>query len=182
MEDIDLYVMIFVLITMMFFCIMHFLINGKQVNFKFFDWFKAKNVVVQSSPTPQAKPETKPETKQEIKKDEPKKEQACPCPTPKSEVIKGMIMIWSGPADKIPTGWVLCDGTNGTPDLRDKFVLGSGGIMPKEGHVKQQNTCIDDTFGYDATPSDFMDPEIYIKNNNKLKPYKYYSLAFILKV
>lgn len=36
------------------------------------------------------------------------------------------IVIWSGTADNIPTGWQLCDGTNGTPDLRDKFVLGAG--------------------------------------------------------
>lgn len=38
----------------------------------------------------------------------------------------GSIVIWSGTADDIPTGWHLCDGTNGTPDLRDKFVLGAG--------------------------------------------------------
>lgn len=38
----------------------------------------------------------------------------------------GTIVIWSGTADNIPAGWQLCDGTNGTPDLRDKFVLGAG--------------------------------------------------------
>lgn len=38
----------------------------------------------------------------------------------------GTIVIWSGTADNIPTGWQLCDGTKGTPDLRDKFVLGAG--------------------------------------------------------
>lgn len=38
----------------------------------------------------------------------------------------GTIVVWSGTADNIPTGWQLCDGTNGTPDLRDKFVLGAG--------------------------------------------------------
>lgn len=38
----------------------------------------------------------------------------------------GTIVIWSGTADNIPSGWQLCDGTNGTPDLRDKFVLGAG--------------------------------------------------------
>lgn len=38
----------------------------------------------------------------------------------------GTIVIWSGTADNIPTGWQLCDGTNGAPDLRDKFVLGAG--------------------------------------------------------
>ena len=41
--------------------------------------------------------------------------------------VKGMIMMWSGIADDIPTGWQLCNGTNGTPDLRDRFVIGAGG-------------------------------------------------------
>lgn len=39
---------------------------------------------------------------------------------------KGMIMMWSGLANTIPTGWQLCDGTNGTPDLRNRFVIGAG--------------------------------------------------------
>lgn len=38
----------------------------------------------------------------------------------------GTIVIWSGTTDNIPTGWHLCDGDGGTPDLRDKFVLGAG--------------------------------------------------------
>jgi microcystin-dependent protein len=37
-----------------------------------------------------------------------------------------MIMIWSGSVGSIPTGWVLCNGSNSTPDLRDKFVIGAG--------------------------------------------------------
>lgn len=40
--------------------------------------------------------------------------------------LKGIIVMWSGKLNLIPTGWVLCDGTNGTPDLRGKFVLGFG--------------------------------------------------------
>ena len=35
----------------------------------------------------------------------------------------GIISIWSGTIQTIPTGWVLCDGTNNTPDLRGRFVL-----------------------------------------------------------
>jgi len=41
-----------------------------------------------------------------------------------SAVPTGLIAMWSGAA--APTGWALCDGTAGTPDLRDRFVLGSG--------------------------------------------------------
>lgn len=37
----------------------------------------------------------------------------------------GMIVMWSGTIANIPTGWVLCDGTNSTPDLRDKFIIGA---------------------------------------------------------
>ncbi|MBA7653708.1 hypothetical protein ES703_61565 [subsurface metagenome] len=42
--------------------------------------------------------------------------------------LKGMIVVWSGAIVDIPDGWQLCDGTNGTPDLRDNFVRGAGGI------------------------------------------------------
>lgn len=42
----------------------------------------------------------------------------------------GTIVIWSGTADNIPSGWHLCDGEDGTPDLRDKFVLGAGETHP----------------------------------------------------
>lgn len=54
-------------------------------------------------------------------------------------VISGVgnaIMMWSGPADQLPNGWVLCDGgtytdSNGnsvtTPDLREMFIVGAGG-------------------------------------------------------
>lgn len=38
----------------------------------------------------------------------------------------GIISMWSGSVASIPTGWLLCDGTNGTPDLRDRFVVGAG--------------------------------------------------------
>ena len=41
-------------------------------------------------------------------------------------VAVGSVMIWSGATNAIPTGWQLCDGTNGSPDLRDKFVVGAG--------------------------------------------------------
>lgn len=38
----------------------------------------------------------------------------------------GTIVIWSGTVENIPQGWALCDGQDGRPDLRDKFVLGTG--------------------------------------------------------
>ena len=41
-------------------------------------------------------------------------------------IPKGTIAMWSGSIDSIPIGWQLCDGTNGTPDLRDRFIVGAG--------------------------------------------------------
>jgi microcystin-dependent protein len=38
----------------------------------------------------------------------------------------GMISLWYGSLGSIPTGWYLCDGSNGTPDLRDRFIVGAG--------------------------------------------------------
>lgn len=38
----------------------------------------------------------------------------------------GVIVMWGGAIAAIPSGWALCDGNNGTPDLRDRFVLGTG--------------------------------------------------------
>lgn len=37
-----------------------------------------------------------------------------------------MIALWNGLSSAVPSGWVICDGTNGTPDLRDRFVVGAG--------------------------------------------------------
>jgi hypothetical protein len=42
-----------------------------------------------------------------------------------SAIPIGCIIMWSGTISTIPSGWRLCDGTNSTPDLRDKFVIGA---------------------------------------------------------
>jgi microcystin-dependent protein len=41
-------------------------------------------------------------------------------------VPSGCILLWSGSIISIPSGWYLCDGTNSTPDLRDRFIVGAG--------------------------------------------------------
>jgi len=41
-------------------------------------------------------------------------------------VPTGGIIIWSGSQASIPTGWLLCNGTSSTPDLRDRFIVGAG--------------------------------------------------------
>jgi len=49
-----------------------------------------------------------------------------PTGTGTGAVPSGAIILWSGSIANIPTGWLLCDGTNGTPNLRDKFIVGAG--------------------------------------------------------
>jgi hypothetical protein len=47
-----------------------------------------------------------------------------------SSFVSGMIMMWSGSLVEIGVGtlagWALCDGSSGTPNLRDKFIIGAG--------------------------------------------------------
>ena len=42
-------------------------------------------------------------------------------------IPSGLIAMWSGTNANIPTGWNLCDGSNGTPDLTNRFVMGRAG-------------------------------------------------------
>ena len=41
-------------------------------------------------------------------------------------IFPGFIAMWAGAIVDLPDGWLLCDGTNGTPNLRDRFVIGAG--------------------------------------------------------
>lgn len=52
-------------------------------------------------------------------------------------VPTGAIMMWGGTFDNIPNGWALCDGQNGTPDLRARFIVGAG-----------QSVVMDNSIGY----------------------------------
>ena len=40
-------------------------------------------------------------------------------------IPSGCIVMWSGTIASIPSGWVLCNGSSGTPDLRDRFIIGA---------------------------------------------------------
>lgn len=44
----------------------------------------------------------------------------------------GLIAMWSGSPDAVPSGWLLCDGSEGTPDLSDRFILGTVSASPEE--------------------------------------------------
>ncbi|TVR78994.1 MAG: hypothetical protein EA405_13640 [Rhodospirillales bacterium] len=80
----------------------------------------------------------------------------------------GGIIMWSGSIANIPDGWALCDGSNGTPDLRDRFVVGAGSTyavgatggaatvalttaqMPAHTHTGTTNTTGAHTHNYTA--------------------------------
>lgn len=72
-------------------------------------------------------------------------------------VPTGVICLWSGLVTEIPSGWAICNGSNGTPDLRGKFVMGSntstnlpgatGGANTHNHTATAANTTADTTIG-----------------------------------
>ena len=97
----------------------------------------------------------------------------------KKLVPTGCIMFWSGSMEDIPEGWALCDGNNGTPDLRDRFVVGAGGdyavgdtggesIETLTSFNESSGSLMDHINAYDATTHDNRPP--------------YYALCCIMKL
>ena len=90
-----------------------------------------------------------------------------------ANVPVGGIIMWSGV--EVPEGWLLCDGTNTTPDLRDRFIVGSGttySVNDTGGEETHTTTRSGATTGSDLQA--VTDSEI-----QTLPPY--YALAFIMK-
>lgn len=54
----------------------------------------------------------------------------------------GGIIIWSGSSATIPTGWLLCNGSSSTPDLRDRFVVGAGTTYAVNGTGGSANAVV----------------------------------------
>ena len=54
----------------------------------------------------------------------------------------GGIILWSGSVGAIPTGWALCNGSNGTPDLRSRFVIGAGSAYNVAATGGSANTVV----------------------------------------
>ena len=59
-------------------------------------------------------------------------------PSGSADVPIGGIIMWSGSSDKLNTyfNWKLCDGNNGTPDLRNQFIIGASSYNAFEGKWK----------------------------------------------
>jgi len=130
---------------------------------------------------------------------------------PSSEFVTGMIIMWSGAIADIPTGWVLCDGDNSTPNLVDKFIVGAkeddsgvaktnltGSLTQSGGNKDHTHTVSKDGWGRNTSDGtsgrlasaylasgDVMSAGAITSNltsgNPNTIPVPYYALAFIMK-
>jgi len=110
-------------------------------------------------------------------------------------MISGGIIIWSGAIVNIPSGFVLCNGANGTPDLRDKFIAGAGStyaVGANGGNVNHTHTFTGDGHAHTINPGGAIQIGANYDSNtasqvaagttdaeNGLPPY--YALAYIMK-
>ena len=111
------------------------------------------------------------------------------------EFVSGLICLWHGSIATIPPQFVLCDGNNGTPDLRDKFIVGAGStyaVGAAGGSVNHNHDFTTDGhfhsfpagtgFAAGAAYDDQTSSETDFgttQNKDNLPPY--YSLAYIMK-
>ena len=106
-----------------------------------------------------------------------------------------MIVMWSGLLSNVPDGWSVCDGTNGTPDLRNKFVRGANVEVGLEGGCSIHGHCISGCTEceigcmfltdlgsiYPATFYGHLHPAGYLAGMDEPNIPPYYELIFIRK-
>ena len=107
----------------------------------------------------------------------------------------GLILIWSGAIGDIPAGFVLCDGTNGTPDLRNRFVIAAGDTyavndtggalthnhaFTSDGHLHDLTIRFPFSFAPGVDNSTTLDVDSGITDAGSSLP-PYFSLAYIMK-
>jgi hypothetical protein len=107
----------------------------------------------------------------------------------------GGIVLWAGLEIEIPTGWSLCDGLNGTPDLRSRFVLAAGYdagtsqyVVGQSGgnawvdagglNVMQSSNSGDATVGVDSN-ADGVTTQVMDRNHGHNYLPSFYALAYI---
>ncbi|MFP3549760.1 phage tail protein [Paraburkholderia sp. SIMBA_049] len=61
----------------------------------------------------------------------------------KNAVPKGTIIMWFGDGAAIPTGYVKCDGTNGTPNMVDTFPIAAGGTLGNGARAGANSRVLD---------------------------------------
>lgn len=110
----------------------------------------------------------------------------------------GLISMWKGSIATIPSGWKLCDGNNGTPDLRDKFIVcakqDDSGVAKSEvsGSLEQsggtayhdhyaEGNCNSGSYAPIGGVFDFPVIPVDVEEQYEIA-VPYYALAFIMKL
>jgi hypothetical protein len=99
--------------------------------------------------------------------------------TAASQFSTGMIVMFTGSSGSVPIGWVICDGSNGTPDLRDRFIVGAGAsyAVGSNGGTNSATLTADNLpahqHNFDAVYAlrDDEGPAVYDRNGNRLQAY-----------
>lgn len=114
-------------------------------------------------------------------------------------MMPGMIMLWHGSIATIPSGWHLCDGTMGTPDLESLFVVGAGtGLAPDSvgGNQSHGHAFTGDGHSHDLTEGteiESVSPDGQYNHHTTVSPSigttngaahlpPYYALCYIMKL
>jgi len=115
--------------------------------------------------------------------------------------MTGLICLWYGAIVDIPPGWAHCDGTQGTPDLRNRFVMGAS-VLYVPGHTggdfEHNHTFTATVHAHGAGMDVDVDPGLGAKawnfyaasggaqstgtTNNKWEVPPYHALAYIMKL
>jgi hypothetical protein len=102
-------------------------------------------------------------------------------------IPSGVIVIWSGSFSTIPAGFVLCDGSNGTPNLENRFVVCAGGtygVGDTGGFASQESGDTLNTQAEQIDPgsTDYvLTPATDITLNTFDNRPPYYALAYVMK-
>ena len=88
-------------------------------------------------------------------------------PTWGNAFVTGMIMLWSGSTSSVPSGWALCNGSSGTPDLRDRFVVGAGSTYAVNATGGSANATLPSHSHSGATSNGGAHTHsVYVRNDN----------------
>ena len=95
-----------------------------------------------------------------------------------SSIPKGTILPWYGKSSDIPDGFALCDGTKGTPDLRNRFLVGAGsnyslGDTGGEDQVRLTNQQIGNHYHYWSSMYSNRDFEEFQRSGLKIVKFGY---------